>query len=225
MKKSDLLIAPSILSADLAHLAQEVEAVERGGADWLHLDVMDGRFVPNITFGMPLVRSLRMVTTLPLDVHLMIEEPSRYITAFAEAGANTITVHAEACPHLDRTLQQIKEAGCRAGVALNPSTPPEMVKHVLHRLDQILVMTVNPGFGGQSMIPQALEKIPLLLAWAEENGKSVDIEVDGGVNRETASAVYQAGARILVAGSAIFSDSALDCEERIDEIRRAALKI
>ena len=221
MISSELLIAPSILSADLAYLAQEVKAVEQAGADWLHLDIMDGRFVPNITFGMPLVRSLRLITPLPLDVHLMIEEPSKYIEAFAKAGANTITVHVEACPHLDRTLQQIKDHGCRAGVALNPSTPPESIRYVMHRLDQILVMTVNPGFGGQSMIFEALEKIPLLLSWAEEKGKSIDIEVDGGVNKETATAVHQAGANILVAGSAVFSAPSTEYANRIEGIKNA----
>lgn len=214
-----ILIAPSILSADLAHLADEVQAVEAAGADWIHIDVMDGRFVPNLTFGMPLVRALRPVTTLPLDVHLMILEPERYIDAFAKAGADRVTVHAETCPHLERTLEQIREAGCKSGVAINPATPPDVLRYVLHRADLVLIMTVNPGFSGQHLIPHALPKIKQISAWAHEAGKSLDIQVDGGVNTKTASQVIQAGGRILVAGNAIFSVPSASYKDQITALR------
>lgn len=217
------LIAPSILAANQTRMAEEVAAVEAGGADWIHVDVMDGRFVPNITFGIPLVRDLRKETSLPLDVHLMIVEPEKYIDAFAEAGANNITVHAEACPHLERTLAQIQEAGCKAGVALNPSTPMSALEYVLHRLDLVLVMTVNPGFGGQSFLSNVVPKIQQLSTWFKESGKAVDIVIDGGVNRTTSSSVTQAGANVLVAGSAIFKHPVDSYASQIQAIRESAL--
>lgn len=215
-------IAPSILSADLAHLADEVKAAEEAGADILHIDVMDGRFVPNLTFGMPLVKSLRKVTRLPLDVHLMIVEPEKYIDAFAEAGADQITVHAEACPHLESTLYHINQTGCRAGVALNPATSPECIPYVAHRLDQILVMTVNPGFGGQSLIHEALSKIKIIKDMIKDARRSIDIQVDGGVNKTTVASVVEAGANILVAGSAVFSTDPSEYKQNIDTLRSAA---
>jgi ribulose-phosphate 3-epimerase len=197
-------IAPSVLSADFGRLAQEVEALGEAGADWVHVDVMDGRFVPNLTIGPPVVRALRRATRLPLDVHLMIVEPERYVTEFAEAGADTITVHAEACPHLHRVLQQIRALGKRAGVSLNPHTPAQVLEHVLPELDLILVMSVNPGFGGQSFIPQAVPKVARLREMIDAAGGDIDLEVDGGIKPGTARDVVRAGADVLVAGSAIF---------------------
>lgn len=214
-------IAPSILAANQVRMAEEVKRVEQAGADWIHVDVMDGRFVPNITFGMPLVRDLRQETHLPLDVHLMIVEPEKYIEAFAQAGANHITVHAEACPHLERTLAQIQEAGCRAGVALNPATPLHVLDYVLHRLDLVLLMTVNPGFGGQSFIAEVVPKIKQLRGWLDQNRKTVDIVIDGGVNRTTATAVVEAGANVLVAGSSIFGHPPTFYAEQISSLRVA----
>lgn len=218
---SATLIAPSILAANQTKIAEEVARVEAGGADWIHIDVMDGRFVPNITFGIPLVRDLREVTSLPLDVHLMIVEPEKYIDAFAKAGADHITVHAEACPHLERTLAQIQEAGCRAGVALNPSTPLEALHYVRHRLDLVLIMTVNPGFGGQSFIHEVVPKTKALREWLDRTGKPVDIVIDGGVNTTTAPAVVHAGANVLVAGSAIYKHPAETYAHHIHSIREA----
>jgi ribulose-phosphate 3-epimerase len=197
-------IAPSILSADFGRLAEEVRAVAEAGADWIHVDVMDGRFVPNLTIGPPVVKALRRVTDLPLDVHLMIVEPERYVGAFAEAGADTITVHAEACPHLHRVLQQIRALGKRAGVSLNPHTPASVLEHVLAELDLILVMSVNPGFGGQSFIPAVLPKIARLREMIDASGAAIDLEVDGGIRAGTARQVVEAGADVLVAGSAVF---------------------
>ncbi|SDD98278.1 ribulose-phosphate 3-epimerase [Paenibacillus sp. UNCCL117] len=201
-----LRIAPSILSADFARLGEEVADVERGGADWLHVDVMDGHFVPNMTIGPLVVEALRPKTQLPLDVHLMIEQPDRYIPAFARAGADLISVHAEACVHLDRTLHGIKEAGVKAGVVLNPATPLSSIAYApLELLDLVLVMTVNPGFGGQSFITSMLGKIAELRRLLDGRGLShVDIEVDGGINPVTARQVIEAGANVLVAGNAIF---------------------
>lgn len=215
------LIAPSILAANQTRMAEEVSQVEAAGADWIHVDVMDGRFVPNITFGIPLVRDLRPVTKLPLDVHLMIVEPEKYIDAFAQAGADHITVHAETCPHLERVLAQIQEAGCKAGVALNPSTPMSVLEYVLHRLDLVLVMTVNPGFGGQSFLSNVVPKVAQLSTWFKESGKAVDIVIDGGVNRTTSSLVTEAGANVLVAGSAIFKHPADSYASQIQAIRDA----
>src|SRR3989337_3489172 len=195
-------IAPSILSADFAALGEAVARVEAGGADQLHVDVMDGRFVPNITIGPPVIESIRKRTRLPLDVHLMIVEPELYVETFVRAGADLLTVHAEACPHLNRTLHQIREAGAKVGVALNPSTPPEAIEWVLDDLDLILVMSVNPGFGGQSFIPGSISKVRQIRTLV--GTRSVEISVDGGVTRDKAGPLAHAGATILVAGSAIF---------------------
>ncbi len=197
-------IAPSILSADFARLAEEVKAVEAAGADVLHIDVMDGRFVPNLTIGPLVVRALRKVSSLPFDVHLMIVEPDRYIEDFAKAGADWISVHAEACVHLHRTLTRIKELGKKAGVALNPATPLHVLEYVLDELDYVVLMSVNPGFGGQKFIPATLDKIRALKDFLHEQERELPIEVDGGVNLETLGEVVRAGANILVAGSAIF---------------------
>lgn len=197
-------IAPSILSADFSALGAEVRSVEEAGADWIHVDVMDGRFVPNITIGPPVVKALRKVTQLPLDVHLMIVEPERYLEDFAHAGADVISVHVEATTHLQRTLRRIRELKKRAGVVLNPHTPEDVLRYVLGDLDVILVMSVNPGFGGQSFLPQVLPKVAALRAMIDASGFPIDLEIDGGVSSDTVGAAVDAGARVLVAGSAIF---------------------
>ncbi|MCM3767968.1 ribulose-phosphate 3-epimerase [Neobacillus niacini] len=198
-------IAPSILSADFAKLAEEITAVETGGADYIHVDVMDGHFVPNITIGPLIVEAIRPVTKLPLDVHLMIENPDQYIEAFAKAGADYITVHVEACRHLHRTIQNIKSFGVKAGVVLNPATPVNSIQHIVKDIDMVLLMSVNPGFGGQKFIPEVLPKIKEVKELAEEKGVSLEIEIDGGVNPETAKLCIEAGATVLVAGSAIYN--------------------
>ena len=203
--KKDVLIAPSILSADFVRLAEEIAAVEAAGADWLHVDVMDGRFVPNITIGPPVVKAVRKTTKLPLDVHLMIVEPERYVDAFAEAGADTITIHVEACTHLHRTLAHIRSLGKRAGVVLNPSTPEESLRYVLEVCDQVLVMSVNPGFGGQSFLREVLPKVRAIRAMIDARGLPVDLEIDGGITPETAPEAIAAGANVLVAGNAVFN--------------------
>ena len=195
-------IAPSLLSADFAALGEAIARVEAAGADLLHVDVMDGHFVPNLSIGPPVIESVRKRTRLPLDVHLMIEEPERWVETYMKAGADYVTVHAEACAHLERALAMIREAGARAGVALNPSTPPEVLQYVLDDLDLVLVMSVNPGFGGQSFIPTAYEKIRRLRAMLA--GRPTLISVDGGVKTDNAGLLAQAGADVLVAGSAIF---------------------
>jgi len=200
-------IAPSILSADFGKLAEEVAAVERGGADWIHVDVMDGRFVPNITIGPVVVRAVRKATRLPVDVHLMIVEPERYIDDFAEAGADVISVHVEPSYHLSRTLQQIRKLGKKAGVVLNPHTPPEAVTYVLELCDLVLVMSVNPGFGGQAFMPEVLPKLRAIRKMIDTRGLDVALEVDGGVAPGTARRVVEAGARVLVAGSAVYGQS------------------
>ncbi|OLN22827.1 ribulose-phosphate 3-epimerase [Domibacillus antri] len=213
-------IAPSILSADFARLGEEVKDVERGGADYIHVDVMDGHFVPNITIGPLIVEAIRPVTKLPLDVHLMISHPDDYIESFAKAGADIITVHAEACPHLHRTIQLIRSFGVKAGVVLNPSTPENVLEYVLKDIDMVLLMTVNPGFGGQSFIHSVVPKIRRVRQMIIDAGVDVDIEIDGGVNPETAKICAKAGANVLVAGSAIYNKE--DRGAAIKEIRGAA---
>jgi ribulose-phosphate 3-epimerase len=195
---------PSVLSADFRRLGQEVEEVEKAGADGIHLDVMDGRFVPNITIGPFIVEAVRQTTTLPLDVHLMIVEPERYLGDFAQAGADLLSVHQEACPHLHRTIQQIKQLGKRAGVVLNPSTPLSTLEEVLTDVDLILLMSVNPGFGGQSFIEASVDKVRRLRRWLDERGAHAELEIDGGIDPQTAPRVVTAGATMLVAGSAVF---------------------
>ncbi|MBM7692314.1 ribulose-phosphate 3-epimerase [Peribacillus deserti] len=198
-------IAPSILSADFSRLGEEIKDVERGGADLIHIDVMDGHFVPNITIGPLIVEAVRPITKLPLDVHLMIEDPDRYIEAFANAGADFITVHVEASRHLHRTVQLIKSFGVKAGVVLNPSTPVESIQHVIEDVDMVLLMSVNPGFGGQSFISGVLPKIKKVKEMASELGAVIEIEVDGGVNEQTAKLCIENGATVLVAGSAVYN--------------------
>ena len=202
--KRALKIAPSILSADFGRLADEVRAVEAAGADYIHVDVMDGRFVPNITIGPLVVEAVKRATSLPLDVHLMIVEPERYVGDFVKAGAAIVTVHAETCPHLHRTLQQIRAAGAKPSVVLNPSTPLVAIEEVLGDVEQVLLMSVNPGFGGQAFIPSTVDKVRRLRAQLDARGLTVDIEVDGGINAETAKQVVAAGANVLVAGNAVF---------------------
>ena len=214
-------IAPSLLSADFARLGEELHQVGQAGADWIHVDVMDGEFVPNITIGPLVVAAVRRATTLPLDVHLMIERPERFVTDFAKAGASTICVHVEACPHLHRTLAQIREAGARAAVALNPSTPASAIEPVLADLDQVLVMTVNPGFGGQKFIASMLPKIEILRGWIEERELEVALEVDGGIGEEPIARAARAGADVFVAGTAIFGAPAY--EPAITALRTLAI--
>lgn len=200
-----LKIAPSILSADFSKLGEEIKEIEQGGADYIHIDVMDGHFVPNITIGPLIVEAIKPKTTLPLDVHLMIENPDQYIPAFAAAGASIITVHEEACTHLHRTIQLIKSHGVKAGVVINPGTPLVMIQEILSEVDCVLVMTVNPGFGGQTFIYETLPKIEKLAALRVDNNYSFEIQVDGGVNVDTAKLCTDAGADVLVAGSAVFN--------------------
>lgn len=217
-----LRIAPSILSADFGRLADEVRAVEQAGADWIHVDVMDGRFVPNITIGPVVVRAVRQATSLPLDVHLMIVEPEKYLDAFAEAGADLLSVHVEACSHLHRTVQHIRGLGKKAGVVLNPHTPEDSIRYVLEDVDLVLVMSVNPGFGGQAFIPAVLPKLRMLRAMIDATGRDIDLEVDGGIGANTAEQVVAAGARVLVAGSAVFQKE--DYAAAIRAIRAAGTR-
>lgn len=211
-------IAPSILSADFARLAEEVKLIEEGGADYVHVDVMDGHFVPNLTIGPLIVEAIRPHTKLPLDVHLMIEQPDRYVPDCAKAGADLISVHAEACPHLHRSVQLIQSLGVKASVALNPHTPLAVIEHILPELDMVLIMTVNPGFGGQQFIELTLQKIRALREMLDGQGlQRVDIEVDGGINPETSKRAREAGANVLVAGSAVYG--AEDPAEAIRLIR------
>ena len=198
-------IAPSILSADFSKLGEEIRDVEKGGAELIHVDVMDGHFVPNITIGPLVVESIRPITKLPLDVHLMIENPDQYIESFAKAGADYITVHVEACRHLHRTIQLIKSFGVKAGVVLNPATPVQLIEPIIEELDIVLLMSVNPGFGGQKFIPSVLNKIKQVRDLAKQKGVQLEIEVDGGVNEQTARLCVEAGATILVAGSAVYN--------------------
>lgn len=217
-----MLIAPSILSADFGRLAEEVKAIEQGGADWVHVDVMDGHFVPNLTIGPPVISAVRKVTSLPLDVHLMITNADDYLKAYADAGADVITVHAEACTHLHRSVQAIHDLGKKAGVSLNPATPLDAVRYVLDDVDMVLLMSVNPGFGGQKLIPQVVPKIRDLRAMADERGLDLDIEVDGGIKVDNVDVVASAGANVIVSGSGIFAGG--DYGERISAMRSAASK-
>lgn len=213
-----LYLAPSILSADFANLGNDIKTIDNAGADYVHIDVMDGKFVPSISFGMPVMKAIRKYTDKVFDVHLMIEEPGRYINEFKEAGADIITVHAEACCHLNRTLQAIKNAGCKTGVALNPATPLSVLDYVLEYTDMVLIMSVNPGFGGQSYIPNSTEKIAQIRDIINKRGLDTDIEVDGGINQSNVTEVIDAGANVIVAGSAIFNGDARKNVEAFKEI-------
>ena len=215
-----VLIAPSILSADFGRLTEEVAAVDRAGADWIHVDVMDGRFVPNITIGPLVVKAVRKATRKPLDCHLMIVEPEKYIEAFKEAGADGVTIHIEACAHAHRALQHIRELGMRPGIVLNPSTHEDAIKYVLDVADLVLVMSVNPGFGGQSFIAEVLPKVRAIRTMIDATGRDIALEIDGGISHETARAAAEAGARVFVAGSAVFTHP--DYAQAIAVIRHEA---
>ena len=215
-------IAPSLLSADFARLAEEIDLAEKGGADWIHLDIMDGHFVPNITFGPPLLASLRKITSLPFDTHLMIEDPDRYLEAFRSAGSDIITVHYEACPHLHRTVQRIKELGAKAGVSLNPATPVSVLERIIPDVDLVLIMSVNPGFGGQSFIPSSGEKLSQVAELLRSKHSRAYLEVDGGIDQQTARVAVRAGATVLVAGSSVFGSP--DVPSAIQSLRASAAR-
>ena len=217
--KKPVRIAPSILSADFASLGAEIAAISDAGADWIHVDVMDGHFVPNITIGPAVVKAVRKKTSLPFDVHLMISPVDPYIEEFTAAGANIITAHIEAGPHAHRTLQHIKSLGVKAGISLNPSTPASSIRHILDTVDLILVMTVNPGFGGQSFIEEQLAKIQTIRKMIDETGRDIDLEVDGGINEKTAGQAILAGADVLVAGTAVFGEGASKYADKISRLR------
>ena len=211
-------LSPSILSADFSRLGEQIKELDEAGAQYVHVDVMDGMFVPSISFGMPIIRAIRGCSDRIFDVHLMIEEPGRYIADFAEAGADLITVHAESCKHLDRTIESIKERGLLAGVALNPATPVSAISCLLEKVDMVLIMTVNPGFGGQKLIPYTVDKVRELKQLLDEKGLKTDIEVDGGINLSNVREVMEAGANIIVAGSAVFSGNVTENTENFLKI-------
>ncbi len=216
---ANIKIAPSILSADFARLGEEVSAITKAGADYIHVDVMDGHFVPNLTIGPVVIKSIKSYSKLPFDVHLMIEPVDQFIEAYAQAGADIITVHAEATKHLHRTLQLIKSFGKKCGVSLVPTTPASALEHIMGDVDLILVMSVNPGFGGQSFIPSQLDKIRILRTMIDKTGRDIDLEVDGGINPQTAKEAIKAGANVLVAGSAVFTGNAADYAKNITALR------